>query len=50
MALTIAGIVVPGLFLPGVIAIDLGAVGLVAAAMLRLRVPRAPGRPQGTPR
>jgi hypothetical protein len=36
MALTTAGVVVPGLFLPGVILIMLGLLGTAAAAAMRL--------------
>ena len=41
MSLTVAGVVVPGLFVPGVVVIALGLLGTAAAAALRLL---APGR------
>jgi hypothetical protein len=46
MAIAIAGVVVPGLFMPGVIVLGLGFVVLAVAAVLRLRAPQpADGRP-----
>jgi hypothetical protein len=44
MAIAIAGVVVPGLFLPGVIVLDLGFAALAAAAVLQLRA----AAPDGT--
>ena len=43
MAIALAGVVVPGLFLPGVIVLDLGFVALAAAAVLQLRTGTPPG-------
>lgn len=47
MALTIAGVVVPGLFLPGVVLVAAGMLACAAAAVLRLLRPAEPDR---TPR
>jgi hypothetical protein len=43
MAIAIAGVVVPGLFLPGVILLDIGFVASAVAAVLRVRGGAAAG-------